>query len=174
MHSNESSHLTTSCQKRERAQHIRRILIPWRADDVGLNEHSLLHNARARSSLRLAAGTAQHLKLRAFSTTARWFTALPRKGIRPFTGGPTGKQNLNELPVLGWAQAVLNDRFWGWVQPVCSDLSAFGQFQSVLDVNAQVAHRAVDLGMAEKDLNGAEVASRLVYDVRWSECVPYS
>ena len=44
---------------------------------------------------------------------------------------------------------------------VCLDLSAFGQFQSVLYVNAQVADRAVDPGMAEKDLNGAEVASRL-------------
>ena len=45
-----------------------------------------------------------------------------------------------------------------------SDLSAFGQFQSVLHVNAQVADRAVNLGMAEKDLDRAEIASRLVDD----------
>jgi hypothetical protein len=53
----------------------------------------------------------------------------------------------------------MNDRFW-----VRSDLSAFGHLQSVLNVNARVADRAVDLGMAEKDLNGAEVASRFVGD----------
>ena len=47
---------------------------------------------------------------------------------------------------------------------VRSHLSAFSQLQGILYVNAQVAHRAVDLGMAEKDLNGAEVARRLVND----------
>ena len=44
------------------------------------------------------------------------------------------------------------------------DLRAFGQFQSILYGNAQVTHSAVNLGMAEKDLNCAEVASRLVDD----------
>ena len=57
---------------------------------------------------------------------------------------------LNECLRLVSGEAHLNVRLW-----VVSDLGAFGQFQSVLHVNAQVAHRAVDLGMAEKDLNGA-------------------
>jgi len=67
--------------------------------------------------------------------------------------------NVNERPKLGGEKGRLS--VWKWVR---SDLGAFGQFQSVLHVNAQVAHRAVDLGMAEKDLNSAEVASRLVDD----------
>ena len=66
---------------------------------------------------------------------------------------------MNEWRKLGRGEKARSDRMW-----VRSDLGAFGQFQSVLHVNAQVAHRAVDLGMAEKDLNGAEVASRLVDD----------
>ena len=52
-----------------------------------------------------------------------------------------------------------NVAFW-----VRSDLSAFGQLKRVLHINAEVAHRAVDLGMSEKDLNGAETARRLVDD----------
>jgi len=34
---------------------------------------------------------------------------------------------------------------------VCSDLSSFSQFQGILDVNPEVAHRAVNLCMAEQD-----------------------
>ena len=56
-------------------------------------------------------------------------------------------------------KSAVSDRMW-----VRSDLSAFSQFQSVLHVNAQIAHRAVDFGMTEEDLNGAEIASRLVDD----------
>ncbi len=48
-----------------------------------------------------------------------------------------------ERSVLGREPRSPNDRVW-----VRSDLSAFGQFQSVLHVNAQIAHGAVDLGMA--------------------------
>jgi hypothetical protein len=67
--------------------------------------------------------------------------------------------DMNEGPKLGSGNYPVNVHNW-----VLSDLGAFGQFQSVLHVNAQVAHRAVDLGMAEKDLNSAEVTSRLVDD----------
>jgi hypothetical protein len=66
---------------------------------------------------------------------------------------------MNECFKLWSGEGRANFRVW-----VHSDLGAFGQFQSVLYVNAQVAHRAVDLGMAEENLNGAEVASRLVDD----------
>ena len=66
---------------------------------------------------------------------------------------------MNQRPKLGSEGRGVNVGFG-----VRSDLGAFGQFQSVLHVNAQVAYRAVDLGMAKKDLNGAEVASRLVDD----------
>jgi hypothetical protein len=69
---------------------------------------------------------------------------------------------MNEGPKLGMPERALNGDLW-----VLSDLGAFGQFQSVLNVNAQVAHRAVDLGMAKKDLNSAEVTSRLVDDRRF-------
>ena len=66
---------------------------------------------------------------------------------------------INERPESVSREEGVNVRFW-----VRSDLGAFGEFQSVLHVNAQVAHRAIDLGMAEKNLNGAEVTSSLVDD----------
>ena len=40
---------------------------------------------------------------------------------------------------------MANDRIW-----VRSNLSAFSQFQSVLYVNAQIAHRAVNFGMTRR------------------------
>lgn len=57
---------------------------------------------------------------------------------------------LNESPKLGSLTIAVNGRKW-----VCSDLSASGQLERVLHINAEVANRAVDLGMAEQDLNGA-------------------
>lgn len=84
--------------------------------------------------------------------------------------GAASRTEKNERLNVGSVDRAANVRFW-----IGSDLSAFGQFQSILHVHAQVADRAVDLGMAEKDLNGAEIASCLVDDrcfVRRSECVP--
>ena len=52
------------------------------------------------------------------------------------------------------------------VTPVTSDLSAFGQFQSVFDINAEVADGTLDLRMAEKDLYRAQVGRRLLDDQR--------
>ena len=54
---------------------------------------------------------------------------------------------MNQRPFTETVGAVLNVRLW-----VGSDLSAFGQFQSILHVNAQIADRAVDLGMTEKPI----------------------
>lgn len=70
-----------------------------------------------------------------------------------------GGEPMNKCPELGSGDGRLNVRVW-----VGSDLGAFGKFKSILHVDAQVAHRAVNLGMAEEDLNGAEIASRLVDD----------
>ena len=49
-------------------------------------------------------------------------------------------------------------------EPSVSDLGAFRQSKRILDVDAEVPDRALDLRMAEQDLNGAEVAGLLVYD----------
>jgi hypothetical protein len=40
-------------------------------------------------------------------------------------------------------------------------LCPFGQGQRVLDVDAQITNGALDLGVAEKDLNGAKIARSL-------------
>ena len=40
---------------------------------------------------------------------------------------------------------------------------AFGEDECILD-NAKITNCAFDLRMAEQDLNGAQVAGRLVYD----------
>jgi hypothetical protein len=97
-----------------------------------------------------------HFRLTVVSDTARLPPCAVAIESVPFAFG------MNEWLKLGRARRGVSVRNW-----VRSDLGAFGQFQSVLHVNAQVAHRAVDLGMAEKDLNGAEVASRLVDDRRF-------
>ena len=55
------------------------------------------------------------------------------------------------------------------------DLRFLCERQGVFDVDTEVADRALDLGMPEQDLYGAQVA-RLLVDyrglVRRSECVP--
>ena len=56
---------------------------------------------------------------------------------------------MNGCPKMGSAQP-LNDRFC-----VVSDLGAFGQFQSVFDIHAEVADGTFNLRMAEKNLNCA-------------------
>lgn len=51
----------------------------------------------------------------------------------------------------------------------------FGQLQSVFHINAQIAQRAIDLDMAEVDVNGAEVPVALEMMeafVRRNECDP--
>jgi hypothetical protein len=45
---------------------------------------------------------------------------------------------------------MLSVGFWVW-----SDLRSFRQLQGILHVNTQIPYHAVDLGMAEKDLNRA-------------------
>jgi len=57
---------------------------------------------------------------------------------------------LNECLRLVSAEAHLNVRLW-----VVSDLGAFGQFQSVFDIHAEVADGTFNLRMAEKNLNCA-------------------
>ena len=57
---------------------------------------------------------------------------------------------MNERQESGEHEHSGIDRLW-----VCSDFSPFGQFQSVLHVNAEIKHRAVGFGMTEENLNGA-------------------
>ena len=45
-----------------------------------------------------------------------------------------------------------------------SDFSIFGKGKRVFHVDAEIAHCILDLAMTEKDLDGAEVAGRPVYD----------
>jgi hypothetical protein len=62
-----------------------------------------------------------------------------------------------------------------WPLWVCSDLGSFRQFESILHVNSEVAHSAVDFRVAEQDLDGAKIAYRLIMIaafVRRSEWVP--
>src|ERR1043166_6737233 len=70
----------------------------------------------------------------------------------------------------------MSDRSWedleGRRTPLCgsaakSDLRSLRQFEGVFHVNAEVADGALDLGMPEQDLNGAQVARRLVDDGRF-------
>jgi hypothetical protein len=49
-------------------------------------------------------------------------------------------------------------------EPAPSDLGPFRQSKGVLYIDAKVTDRALDLPMAEQDLNGAEIAALLVYD----------
>ena len=46
------------------------------------------------------------------------------------------------------------------------DVCAFCQVERVLDVHAEIANRALDPGVAEQDLDGPQLASRLVDDRR--------
>jgi hypothetical protein len=67
--------------------------------------------------------------------------------------------SMNEGPKLGSGNYPANVHNW-----VSSDFGPFCQLQRILDVHAEVAHRAVYFGMAEEDLNGAEIPRRLVDD----------
>ena len=66
---------------------------------------------------------------------------------------------MNERPLARSATLALNGRFWA-----CSDLGSLSQLQSVLNIHAKVSDGAVDLSMAEKDLNGTKVTGCLVDD----------
>ena len=93
----------------------------------------------------------------------RWVSfSTPLSASRAIIELGGSSQTMNGRPVLGIVEQALNVALW-----VSSDFSAFSQFQSVLDVNAQVAHRTVDLGVPEKDLNRAKVACRFVDDRRF-------
>ena len=48
-------------------------------------------------------------------------------------------------------------------EPSVSDLSPFRQSKRILNVDAEVSYRTLDLRMAEQDLDSAEVARLLVY-----------
>lgn len=45
---------------------------------------------------------------------------------------------------------------------VFSDRRSFGQLQSGLYIDAQIAHGAIDLCVTEENLNGAQITGRLV------------
>jgi hypothetical protein len=63
---------------------------------------------------------------------------------------PRSSRTMNKRSILGrWNRRV---NVWVWV---VSDLGAFGQLQSVFDIDAEVADGTFDLRMAEKDLNCA-------------------
>lgn len=65
--------------------------------------------------------------------------------------------DMNECLKLEAGWAGLSVRIW-----VCSDLRSFSQLQSVFYVDAQIAHGAIDLGVTEENLNGAQITGRLV------------
>lgn len=71
---------------------------------------------------------------------------------------------MNELPLLGSGGAGLDDHMW--VESARSDFGSFGQLEGIFDVNAEIADGAFNLGMPQKDLNGAQVAGRLLDDRR--------
>ena len=58
-----------------------------------------------------------------------------------------------------------------------SDFGSFSQEERVLHVDAEIAHRVLDLRVTEQNLDGADVSRRpVIFDafVRRSEWVPYS
>lgn len=69
---------------------------------------------------------------------------------------------INELPLLVSGVVGMDDRIW--VESARSDFGSFGQLEGIFDVNADVADCAFNLGMPQKDLDGAQVAGRLVDD----------
>lgn len=49
-----------------------------------------------------------------------------------------------------------------------SDISVLGERQGVFDIDAEIAHRVLNLGMPKQDLHGSQVASRLINHRRLS------
>lgn len=79
---------------------------------------------------------------------------------------PTGltATRLNVRPVYGSAETRLS--VWFWVEPDRSNFRALRQLEGIFDIDAEVADGALYLGMPKKDLNGPQVACRLVDDRR--------
>lgn len=68
---------------------------------------------------------------------------------------------MNERPVQGSGWRLRNVDLW-----VCSDLSSFRQFEGIFHVDPEIAYRAVNLGVAEQDLDSPKIARRFVNDRR--------
>lgn len=82
--------------------------------------------------------------------------SCPTKSARP-----RRDQEFEKRSVLQDRSGILDDQTW-----VHSDLGSLREFEGVLHVHAKIAHRALDLGVAEQDLNGAEIACCFVDDRR--------
>ena len=65
--------------------------------------------------------------------------------------------SMNECPLLGSCKGSVDVRLW-----VRSDVGSFCELQCVFHINTKVAHRALNLGMPQQDLNRPQVARRFV------------
>jgi hypothetical protein len=73
------------------------------------------------------------------------FELPSREADVPLPAIMSHQRGMNERPVLGSTKAALNVGLW-----VCSDFGTLRQLQSVFNVNAKVAHRALDLGVTRR------------------------
>ncbi len=83
-----------------------------------------------------------------YARTVKWFTGGVRRGRRSSASVRTSltPEASNAGSPIGQSMLAL---------PAGSDVNLFSNFQGVIDLDAEIPHRALDLRVAEEQLNGA-------------------
>ena len=83
-----------------------------------------------------------------------------------------GHSDLGPLPgdVRSWYLALAENGRSMAAPPLVSDIDLFGEVERIVDLDTQISHGALNLGVAEQQLNGTQIPGAAINQGRF--CAP--